>query len=103
MERMGSFWQRVLVCAEDGGHVVLPFLTASHLAVVAKTVLGSHFGGLLNSPPIVEPIFSGDWDVRWGYGLWILTHGHLARCRKGTPRTKQKLEQDCLHLQHAGL
>ena len=23
----------------------------------------------MNSPPILEPIFSGDWDVHWGYDL----------------------------------
>ena len=27
-----------------------------HVAVVVKTVLASHFGGLVNSPPISEPI-----------------------------------------------
>ena len=31
----------------------------SHLAVVVKTVLGSHFGGLVSSPPILEPILVG--------------------------------------------
>ena len=35
------------------------------MAVGVKTVLGS----------ILEPSFSGDWDVHWGYR--ILTHGHL--------------------------
>ena len=41
-----------------------------HMAV--KTVLGSHFGWLVNSPPILEPI----WDVHWGSE--ILTHGHIS-------------------------
>ena len=31
-----------------------------------------HFG--IGTPPILV-IFSGDWDVHWGYGL--LTHGHI--------------------------
>ena len=30
-----------------------------------------HFG--VGAPPILD-YFSGDWDVRWGYG--VLTHGH---------------------------
>ena len=29
------------------------------MAVVVKTVLGSRFGGCVNSPPILEPIFVG--------------------------------------------
>ena len=28
----------------------------------------------MNSPPIVEPILVGHWNVYWAYG--ILTHGH---------------------------
>ena len=40
------------------------------MALVVKTVLGSHFG----SPPILEPFFfflpRGDWDVHWGYGAF---------------------------------
>ena len=32
--------------------------------------MGSHFG--VGASPILV-YFSGDWDVRWGYG--ILTHG----------------------------
>ena len=38
--------------------------------------MGSHFGGLVNSPPIVEPILMGigmlthgDWDAHWGCDL----------------------------------
>ena len=33
-----------------------------------------HFG--VCAPPIL--VYSGDWDVRWGYG--ILTHGHVVSC-----------------------
>ena len=29
------------------------------MAVVVKTVLGSYFGGLVNSPPILEPVLVG--------------------------------------------
>ena len=37
---------------------------------VSQTVLGSHFGGLVNSPPILEPILVGiESDVHWGYDL----------------------------------
>ena len=44
---------------------------ANHLAVVVKTVLGSHFGGLVNSPPSLESIllvglnrmFTGGYDL----------------------------------------
>ena len=35
--------------------------------MVLKTVLGSHFGGFVYSPPIL--VYSGDWDVHWGYRL----------------------------------
>ena len=40
----------------------------SRWAVVVKTVLGSHFGWWVNSPPIWV-YFSWDWDVHWGYDL----------------------------------
>ena len=33
-----------------------------------------HFA--VGAPPIFA-YFSGEWDVRWGYGL--LTHGHMVR------------------------
>ena len=35
-----------------------------------------HFG--VGAPPILEPIFSGDWDVHWRYG--ILTYGQVVFC-----------------------
>ena len=46
----------------------VPFLSQRHLAVVVKTVMGSHFGGLVNSPPILnEPILVvGLVDIHWG-------------------------------------
>ena len=54
----------------------------SQSAMQKKTVVGvsqsqwHHFGWQVSLPPILEPFFSGDWDVHWGYGL--LTHGHMA-------------------------
>ena len=37
------------------------------MAVVVKTVLGFHFGGLVNSPPVIEAILVvGLVDVHWG-------------------------------------
>ena len=40
------------------------------MAVVVKTVLGSHFGWQVNSSPILEPILVvGLVDVLWGYDL----------------------------------
>ena len=50
---------------------VLPFLGQSTQAMAQNQwdpILG--FG----APPMLV-LFSGDWDVHWGYGL--LTHGHL--------------------------
>ena len=35
-------------------------LQGRRLAVVVKAVMGSHFGGLVNSPPILEPILVGN-------------------------------------------
>ena len=43
------------------------------MAVVVKTVLGSHFG--VGEFTTFRTYFSGDWDVRWRYG--ILTHGQM--------------------------
>ena len=40
---------------------------------LSKPFLGPILGQV-NSPPALV-YFSGDWDVHWGYGLWILTHG----------------------------
>ena len=38
--------------------------------------MGSHFVvGEFATP--FRTYFSGDWDVRWGYG--ILTHGHISQ------------------------
>ena len=42
------------------------------MAVVVKTVLGSHFG-VGEFTTHFRTNFSGDWDVHWGYG--VLTHG----------------------------
>ena len=44
-----------------------PRLT-SQLAVVVKTVLGSHFG-VGDFTTHFRTYFSGDWDVHWGYDL----------------------------------
>ena len=46
------------------------------MAVVVKTVLGSHFG-VGGFTTHFRTYFSGDWDVHWGYG--ILTHGRMMR------------------------
>ena len=46
----------------------------THLAVVVKAVVGSHFG-VGEFTTHFRTYFSGDWDVHWGYGL--LTPGHL--------------------------
>ena len=51
---------------------ILINMEQQHVAVVVKTVLGSHFG--VGAPPILV-YFSGDRDVHWGYG--VLTHGHV--------------------------
>ena len=38
--------------------------------------MGSHFGGF-GAPPILVGILVGiESDVHWGYGIWLLTHGH---------------------------
>ena len=46
-----------------------------HMAVVVKTVLGSHVG-VGEFTTHVSRDFSGDWDVHWGYDLdfnpWLL-------------------------------
>ena len=53
------------------------------MAVVVKTVLskptGSHFG--VGEFTHFRTYFSGDWDVHWKYGLWILTHGQMDQGR----------------------
>ena len=46
------------------------------MAMVVKTVLGSHFG-VGEFTTHFRTYFSGDWDVHWGYGMW--THGHMNR------------------------
>ena len=43
--------------------------------LVVKTVLGYDFG-VGEFTTHVRTYFSGDWDVRWGYG--ILTHGQVS-------------------------
>ena len=48
----------------------------------SRLVSGTHLAVGQNqwdpgAPPIVEPSFTRDWDVYWGYG--ILTHGHVKR------------------------
>ena len=48
--------------------------TFCDMAVVVKTVLGSHFG-LGEFTTHFRTYFRGDWDVHCGYG--ILTHGHI--------------------------
>ena len=40
--------------------------------------MGYHLG--VGAPPI--PVYFGDWDVHWGYG--ILTHDHITRCHEST-------------------
>ena len=52
-----------------------------YVAVVVKTVLGSHFG-LGEFTSHFRTYFSGDWDVHWGYG--VLTHGHVLFSRPTT-------------------
>ena len=47
-----------------------------HLAVVVKTVLGSHFG--VGAPPILEPILVGIGTLTGGT-IGSLTHGHLLK------------------------
>ena len=68
------------------------------LAVVVKTVLGSHCGWWVNSPPISKPILVVGLGLFWGWGIgappilgsfsgwigmftggtiWLLTHGQL--------------------------
>ena len=47
---------RALLSVVDDQHHHLSIGKTSELAVAVKTVLGSHFGGLVNSPPILEPI-----------------------------------------------
>ena len=42
-------------------HNLADMKEGKHVAVVVKTVLGSHFG--VGAPPILV-CFSGDWDVR---------------------------------------
>ena len=61
-----------------------PRTIVNHVAVVVKTVLGSHFG--VGAARMLV-YFSGEWDVHWGYGL--LTHDHVCSIRledlKGWP------------------
>ena len=53
-------------------------LSIHSMAVVVKTVLGSHFGGGGFSciRQFFRTYFSGDWDVHWGVS-GILTYGHM--------------------------
>ena len=53
--------------------------------------------GKANSPPILEPILVVGLGCYWGYGLWLLTHGHLSPApvvltsRRGTfPKGRRK-------------
>ena len=46
-----------------------PFLTHTHLAMVQQQWY--HF--VVSAPPSL--VYSGDWDVHWGYG--VLTHTHF--------------------------
>ena len=39
------------------------------MAVIVKTNGIPFWLGLVNSPPILGHIFSGDWDADWGYDL----------------------------------
>ena len=48
----------------------------NQLAVVVKTVLGSHFGAFGEFTTHFRTYFSGDRDVHWGYG--ILTRSQSA-------------------------
>ena len=41
----------------------------TEMAVVVKTVLGSHFGGLGEFTTHLKTYFSGDWDVHWDTGF----------------------------------
>ena len=48
-----------------------------HMAVVVKTVLGSHFG-FFGAPPILEPILVVGLNRMFTGGtIWLLTHGHM--------------------------
>ena len=51
------------------------------MAVVVKTVLGSHFG-VFGAPPVLEPILVGI-GMFTGGTIWILTHGYMTKRRKG--------------------
>ena len=64
------------------------------MAVVVKTVLGSHFG-VGEFTTHFRTYFSGDWDVHWGYDLdfdpWPFAGnfplaGNSAETRPGTPK-----------------
>ena len=38
--------------------------------------MGSHFGvGEITTQ--FRTYFGGDWDAYWGYGILVLTHGHV--------------------------
>ena len=54
------------------GKMVLSAGEPNHMAVGQNQWY--HFG--VGAPPILEPIFSGDWDVHWGVTR-LLTHGHI--------------------------
>ena len=58
-------WCRILSIHSMNGYGV------GGMAVVVKTVLGSHFGVGMGPPILVH--FSGDWDVHSGYGIHQLT------------------------------
>ena len=61
----------------------------SHMAVGQNQWY--HFG--VGAPPILV-YFSGDWDVRWGYG--ILTHGHTSFSSKTNQSWPHPFHASCL-------
>ena len=51
--------------------------------VVVKTVLGSHFGCEVNSPPILGPILVVGLNRIFTGTIWMLTLGSCAGCSRG--------------------
>ena len=58
-----------IVISANGSNIIASMLRCPwHMAVVVKTVLGSHFG-VGEFTAHFRTYSSGDWGVHWGYGI----------------------------------
>ena len=79
LKLLGALWGSSSVQVVAGTNYFVKaemfLLVRVHMAAV-KTVLGSHFGWQVHSPPILEPISVG---IGMFTGtIWVLTHAHMS-------------------------